>query len=59
MVLTGSEVEILLTDSSENDKRADKFLVKTSIGIIGWLRLKNEEDFYGNILKDLYFAGEN
>jgi hypothetical protein len=55
----GNEVEVLLTESSDKETRAETFLVKTSIGIIGWLRLKNEEDFYGNILKDLYFAGEN
>lgn len=59
VVLTGNEVEILLTESSEKETRADKFLVKTSIGLIGWLILKDEEDFYGNILKDLYFAGAN
>ena len=52
------EIEILLADESTKDFDIDyNFLVKTDFGLVGWLRLTND-DIYGNILKDLYYAGD-
>jgi hypothetical protein len=52
------EIEILLTGATTKDFEMDyNFLVKTDFGLVGWLRLTNE-DTYGTVLKDLYFAGD-
>ncbi len=54
----GYEIEILLAESSTKDYEIDHlFLVKTDFGLVGWLRLA-DEDTYGAILKELYFAGD-
>jgi hypothetical protein len=54
----GYEIEILLTDATTKDYQIDHFfLVKTDFGLIGWLRLTNE-DIYGAVLKDLFYAGD-
>ncbi len=53
------EIEILLADATLEDFDIDKyFLVKTDFGLIGWLRLNEQEDNYGAILKELYYAGD-
>ena len=52
------EIEILLADGATPDFDLDtNFLVKTDFGLVGWLRL-NEDDTYGAILKELYYAGD-
>lgn len=52
------EVEILLGDSSVEDFGNDLFfLVKTEFGLVGWLRLDNDE-INGGILNELYYAGD-
>lgn len=52
------EIEILLADAMTKDFDVDYlFLVKTEFGLVGWLRLTND-DLYGTILKDLFYAGD-
>ncbi len=52
------EIEILLTESSVKDFEIEyNYLVKTEFGLIGWLRITNE-DTYGGILEELYYAGD-
>ncbi len=52
------EIEILLGDGKTEDYAADSyFLVKTDFGLVGWLRLTNEDQF-GAVLKELFFAGD-
>jgi hypothetical protein len=54
----GYEIEILLTEAKTKDYESDyNFLVKTDFGLVGWLRLTNE-DLFGGILKELYYAGD-
>lgn len=54
----GYEVEILLTDAATPDYQADLFyLVKTDFGLVGWLRL-SQEDVFGGVLEGLYFRGD-
>jgi len=52
------EIEILLADATTKDFDLDyNFLVKTDFGLVGWLRLTND-DIYGTVLKELYYAGD-
>ena len=52
------EIEILLADGKTEDYAADSyFLVKTDFGLVGWLRLTNDDQF-GAVLKELFFAGD-
>ncbi len=52
------EIEILLAESSANDFEVEyNYLVKSEFGLIGWLRI-TDEDIYGSILKELYYAGD-
>ena len=54
----GHEIEILLADGNSSDFDIDTlFLVKTDFGLVGWLRL-SEDDIYSGILKDLFYAGD-
>jgi hypothetical protein len=54
----GYEIEILLADAATKDFGMDyNLLVKTDFGLVGWLRLTNE-DTYGTVLKELYYAGD-
>jgi hypothetical protein len=52
------EIEILLADGTTKDFDRDyNFLVKTDFGLVGWLRLTND-DIYGTVLEELYYAGD-
>lgn len=52
------EIEILLAEGTTPDFAIDTlFLVKTDFGLIGWLRI-SEDDIYSTILKDFYYAGD-
>lgn len=54
----GYEVEVLLAESSNKDYEADLlFLVRTDFGLVGWLRLENE-DMFGGVLTELFFMGD-
>lgn len=54
----GYEVEVLLAESTTKDYEIDNlFLVRTDFGLVGWLRLSNEDTF-GGVLKELYFRGD-
>jgi hypothetical protein len=47
-----------LADATTKDFGMDyNFLVKTDFGLVGWLRLTND-DIYGTVLKELYYAGD-
>ncbi len=52
------EIEILLTESNTTNYQIDLYyLVKTDFGLVGWLRLTNE-DVFGRVLKELYYKGD-
>ncbi|MBP1672759.1 MAG: hypothetical protein H6Q25_574 [Bacteroidetes bacterium] len=52
------EIEILLADGTSPDFEVDTlFLVKTDFGLVGWLRI-TEDDIYRGILYDFFYAGD-
>lgn len=51
------EIEILLAEPAKDYDVDYNFLVRTEFGLVGWLRLTNE-DLYSTVLKDLYYAGD-
>jgi hypothetical protein len=52
------EIEILLADGTTKDFDIDYYyLVKTDFGLVGWLRITND-DLYGTVLKDLFYNGD-
>jgi hypothetical protein len=52
------DIEILLAEATTEDFDIDyNFLVKTDFGLVGWLRLTND-DLYGTVLEELYYAGD-
>lgn len=54
----GYEIEVLLSEAPTKDYEIDNlFLVRTDFGLVGWLRLSNEDTF-GGVLKELYFRGD-
>ena len=54
----GYEVEVLLAEPLAKDYETDYlFLVRTDFGLVGWLRLTNE-DMFGGVLTELFFNGD-
>lgn len=54
----GYDIEVLLTESSTKDYETDRFyLVKTDFGLVGWLRL-TDEDIFGAVMEGLFFNGD-
>jgi hypothetical protein len=54
----GYEVEVLLAEPLTKDYETDLlFLVRTDFGLVGWLRLENE-DMFGGVLTELFFMGD-
>ena len=52
------EIEILLSESTGNDFDTERnYLVKTEFGLIGWLRI-TDDDVLVPILKEFYYAGD-
>ncbi len=52
-----SPIEILLAEPADNDKMDKLFLVKSNFGLVGWLRI-NDEDIFSAIIDGLFFAGD-
>jgi hypothetical protein len=52
-----TEIEVLLAPSADNDTLDRLFLVKTKFGLVGWLRLA-EDEIFGAIIQELFFAGD-
>jgi hypothetical protein len=56
-VSQNSEIEILLAPAADNDQLDKLFLVKTKFGLVGWLRIA-ENEIFGAIIEELFFAGD-
>lgn len=55
----GYEVEVLLADEATNESSMNnRYLVRTSFGLVGWLRLSEDETFGSPVLNELRFWGD-
>jgi hypothetical protein len=57
-VYKGEEVEIMFAlPAGEDEPYERKYLIRTELGILGYILIENE-DTYGALMKDFYYAGD-